>query len=150
MRKCIIGKVISGSQLLVFSYLVHWLPLEKENHWQFRMKVSETFVYSCIMVGSEANSDFFEISKWCCTPADIYLLKVNNRIARAKCEICSKLQKYTYFTLCSGASIVNFEQVFAGCILDVWQCFENISVSNVQNFLILRFPSTFQTDSTWP
>ena len=45
------------------------------------------------MVGSEAHSDSFQISKWCCIPVGVYLLKVNNRIARAKCETCSKLTK---------------------------------------------------------
>ena len=40
-------------------------------------------------------------------PASIYLLKVNNRNIRTKCEIRS------YFTLCSSVSIVNFEHVIA-------------------------------------
>ena len=40
--------------------------------------------------------------------AGIYLLKVNNRYTRTRCEICS------YFTPCSGVSIVNFEHVIAG------------------------------------
>ena len=64
-------------------------------------------------------------------PAGIYLLKVNNRNTRTRCEICSKLIiKYqnnalasfrylycwlwTYFTPCSIVSIVNFEHVFGG------------------------------------
>ena len=38
-------------------------------------------------------------------PANIYLLKVNNRNTRKRCEICSK------FTPFSGVSIVDFEQV---------------------------------------
>ena len=60
------------------------------------------------------------------------LLKVNNRNTRARCEICSKLTVKTpqqtplapfwclhcyfptYFTPCSSASVVNFEQVNAG------------------------------------
>ena len=56
-------------------------------------------------------------------PAGIYLLKVNNKNTRARCEICSKLTKrhvlvslsltWTYFTPCSIAFIVNFEQVNA-------------------------------------
>ena len=52
-------------------------------------------------------------------PAGIYLLKVNNRNTRTRCEICSKLtintpERRTYFTPCSSVSIVNFEQVNAG------------------------------------
>ena len=39
-------------------------------------------------------------------PAKIYLLKVNNRNTRPRCEIC--------FTPCSIVPIVNFERVIAG------------------------------------
>ena len=46
-------------------------------------------------------------------PAGIYLLKVNNRNTRARCEICSKLTIFFYFSI-SSVSIVNFEQVNAG------------------------------------
>ena len=46
--------------------------------------------------------------------AGIYLLKVNNRNTRTRCEICSKITIVTYFTPCSSASIVNFEHVIAG------------------------------------
>ena len=47
-------------------------------------------------------------------PAGIYLVKVNHRNARTRCEICSKL---TIKTLerrqwrCSGALVVNFQPV---------------------------------------
>ena len=41
----------------------------------------------------------------------IYLLKVDNKNTRRRCEICSKL---TYFTPCSSVSIVNFESVTDG------------------------------------
>ena len=44
-------------------------------------------------------------------PAGIYLLRVNNRNARTRCEICSK------FTPCSSVSIVNFEHVI------LWELF---------------------------
>ena len=47
-------------------------------------------------------------------PAGIYLLKVNNRNTRTKCEICSKL---TINTPCSSVSIANFEQVNAGWVI---------------------------------
>ena len=52
-------------------------------------------------------------------PAGIYLLKVDNRNNRTRCEICSKLtpcSKLTYFTPCSGISTVNFEQVNSGWV----------------------------------
>ena len=56
-------------------------------------------------------------------PAGIYLLNVNNRNTRTKCEICSKLTIKTperrhrpYFTPCSSVSIVNFEHVIAGWV----------------------------------
>ena len=47
-------------------------------------------------------------------PAGIYLLKVNNRNTRTRCEICSKLTMKTPERLqwrCSGRRIVNFEHV---------------------------------------
>ena len=63
-------------------------------------------------------------------PAVIYLLKVNKRNTKTRCEICSKLTIKTperrqwrrsgvftvnlYFTPCSSVSIVNFEHVNAG------------------------------------
>ena len=60
-------------------------------------------------------------------PAGNYTFKVNNRNTRTECEICPKLtiktpewrqgfycQLWTYFTLCSSVSIVNFEHVNAG------------------------------------
>ena len=52
-------------------------------------------------------------------PAGIYLLKVNNRNTRTRCEICSKLtiktpeRRRRRFTPCSSVSIVNFEHVIA-------------------------------------
>ena len=39
-------------------------------------------------------------------PAGIYLLKVNNRSTRTRCEICSNRCE-----ICSGVFIVNFEQI---------------------------------------
>ena len=47
-------------------------------------------------------------------PAEIYLLKVNNRNSRARCEICSKLtmkipQRRQWRR--SGIFIVNFEHI---------------------------------------
>ena len=43
--------------------------------------------------------------------ADIYLLKVNNKNTRTRCEICSKL---IIKTPCSSVSIATFEQANAG------------------------------------
>ena len=54
-------------------------------------------------------------------PAGNYMLKVNNRNTRTRCEISSKLTiktpercQWTYFTPCCSVSIVNFEQVNTG------------------------------------
>ena len=50
-------------------------------------------------------------------PAIIYLLKVNNRNIRKRCEICLKSARKTpewRHRRCSGVSIVNFEHVIAG------------------------------------
>ena len=53
-------------------------------------------------------------------PAGIFLLKVNNRNTRTRCEICSKLTiKTPYFTPCSSVSIVNFEHVIAGWVISL-------------------------------
>ena len=55
-------------------------------------------------------------------PAGIYLLKVNSRNTRTRCDICSNLtiktffflKLRTYFTPCSSISVDNFEHVIAG------------------------------------
>ena len=55
-------------------------------------------------------------------PASIYLLKVNTKNTRTRCEICSKVtikipercQRRQYFAPCSSVSVVNFEHVIAG------------------------------------
>ena len=46
-------------------------------------------------------------------PAGIYLLKVNNRNTRTRCEICPKLTIKTPER--SSVSIVNFEHAIADC-----------------------------------
>ena len=49
-----------------------------------------------------------------CIPAGIYLLKVNNRNTRTRCEICSKLTINTperRHWRRSGVFIVNFEHI---------------------------------------
>ena len=49
----------------------------------------------------------------CIKPAGIYLLKVNNRNTRTRCEICSKLTKTPERRQWrrSGIFIVNFEHI---------------------------------------
>ena len=46
-------------------------------------------------------------------PAGIYLFKVNNKNTRTRCE-----KKNKVVTHCSSVSIVNFEQVNSGCVLN--------------------------------
>ena len=51
----------------------------------------------------------------CYFPAGIYLLKVNNRNTRTKCDICSKLTikiPGRHHLRHSGIFIVNFEHIF--------------------------------------
>ena len=51
-------------------------------------------------------------------PADIYLLKVNNRNIRTMASFwCLYCKLWTYFTPCYSVSIVNFEQVNVGWVL---------------------------------
>ena len=50
----------------------------------------------------------------CYSPITIFLLKVNNRNTKARCEICSKLTikaPEQCHWRCSGAFIVNFEHI---------------------------------------
>ena len=49
-----------------------------------------------------------------------YMFTVNNRNTRTRCKICSKLT-IRILERCSSVSIVNFEQVNAGCDLDQTQ-----------------------------
>ena len=76
-------------------------------------------------------------------PAGIYLLKVNNRNTRTKCEICSKLtiktpERRLWPIPCSSVSIVNFEKVNAGWLIArnavPWRCFiEKLLRKNFKN-----------------
>ena len=61
-------------------------------------------------------------------PVWIYLLKVNNRNTRTRCEICMPLASFwsrfwTCFTHCSSVSIVNFEHVIADWVSSKLLCF---------------------------
>ena len=68
---------------------------------------------------------------WLNNLAGIYMLKVNNRSTRTRCEICSKLtikiperrhwRLWTNFTPCSSVSIVNFEHVIAGSVFRMYK-----------------------------
>ena len=75
--------------------------------------------YDCILIEKHKKMMlvYFSTNKFNC-PASIYMLKVNNRNNRRRCEICSKLTiLWTYFTPCFSVSIVNFEHVIAGWVL---------------------------------
>ena len=72
-------------------------------------------------------------------PAGIYLLKVNKRNTRTRCETCSKLtiriserRQTSYFTLYSSVSTVNFEHVIDDWVIYAFACWEeNIHGSHV-------------------
>ena len=102
--------------------------------------------------GIIVKSDFFlcDISqsvKWQifydAIPAGIYLLKVNNRNNRSRCEISSKLtiktperRHWTYFIPCSSVSYVTFEHVIAGWdILQSWTIVAKSFMLYVARFL---------------
>ena len=84
----------SNSKLRLFQFFrfstklihIYYQNLATKSYWK------DLPVCSCIMEGR-----FF--------PAGIYLLKVNNRNTKRRCEICSKL------TIRSGVFIVNFEHI---------------------------------------
>ena len=112
----------------------------------------------------------FEFSGLCLThlrpiPSGIYLLKVGNRNARTRYEICSELtiktptrrqwRRFGVFMFkfehisCSSVSIVNFEHVIAGWdvpFLFIPIPLENVLKSLVRLHLCLR-PSTVKTSS---
>ena len=73
-------------------------------------------------------------------PVGIYLLKVNNRNTRTRCEICSKLTIKTYFTLGSSVSIANFEHVIAGLFWLVFFVFLHIRETKMLEVLFFPFP----------
>ena len=85
-------------------------------------------------------------------PAGIYMVKVNKRNIRTRCEICSELTikrpeqrqwrrsgvfivNVTYFTPCCNVSIVNFKQVNAD-----WDIMKNNNFRNVSISFPLPFP----------
>ena len=64
-------------------------------------------------------------------PASNYMLKVNSRNTRTRCEICSKLTlKDTRTTpIWRRVFIVNFEQVNAGwCMIPCWDCLVSLTI----------------------
>ena len=80
-------------------------------------------------------------------PVGIYLLKVNDRNTRTRCEICSKLiiktperrhsciycQLWAYLTPCYIVSIVNFEHAIAGWVY--WRCSSTLITSPSLSFI---------------
>ena len=62
-------------------------------------------------------------------PAGIYVLKVNNRNIRTRCEICSKL----IIKSCSSVSIVNFEHVNAEWVDEI-SCLNSKRLKAVRYF----------------
>ena len=64
---------------------------------------------------------FYLRNHWANYLVGIYLLQVNNRNTRPRCEICSKLtiKAPPYFTPCSSVSIVNFEHVNADWVMQL-------------------------------
>ena len=90
--------------------------------------------FSCKIAGRISCKQLFrlyQMSYYDTSPVGIYLLKVNHRNTRARCEICSKLTiktserrhwrrsgvfivNFEHISPCSNISIVNFENIFAG------------------------------------
>ena len=68
------------------------------------VKLFQSFQVFC--QGSVFYKVVFDMVKLNANPANIYLLKVNNRNTRRKCEICSKLTIKT-----PDAFIINFKHI---------------------------------------
>ena len=67
-------------------------------------------------------------------PSDIYLLKVNNRNTKTKCEICSKLTIKTPERRCwrpSAVFIANFENISHLVLVCMYVC--KIYLTSVKN-----------------
>ena len=83
-------------------YMLYLANLFTLYHSQYRLFSFWSFYY-CV----SSKSDW-----WRCaernSPANVYFLKVNDRNARKKCEICSNLTIKTRF---SSVSIIDFEQI---------------------------------------
>ena len=104
-------------------------------------------------------NNFSSIRSTICHPVGIYLLKINNRNTRTRCEICSKLTitplvsfwclycyLWTNFTPCSSVSIVNFECIIADFAVAIWLCFEftlNLTFPVILCLLRSFFPLRF-------
>ena len=71
-------------------------------------------------------------------PAGIYLLKVNNRNTRTRCERCSKLTIKTLWR-CSSVFIVNFEYIST--------LYSSVSIVIVEN-VISGWAGGFLSDTT--
>ena len=94
----------------------------------FLSKCHNLWIYVRSDTTGESTSSLFPFH-----PAGIYLLKVNSRNTRIRCEICSKLtiktpeRLWTFFAPCSSVSINKFEQVNAGWTLFVITLLKNSS-----------------------
>ena len=90
--------------LSVFTSYFHYLKVD----------VGNTFLDNCSDQGYVEPSDISWKHLNTAIPAGIYLLKVNNRNTRTRCEICSKLTIKTPERRqwrSSGVFIVNFEHI---------------------------------------
>ena len=83
------------------------------------MFVTFTFIITlrikCLWLSDKANNfKLLNLRRIETYPIDIYLLKVNNRKTRTRCEICSKSTIKTperSHWHCSGVFIINFEHI---------------------------------------
>ena len=66
-----------------------------------------------------------------CFPANIYLLKVNNRNTRKRCEICSKL---TIKTLLKSVSLTRLSNVF----IDEFEQVNHFWVLNITKLITIQ------------
>ena len=107
----------------------HWLS-EKKVFWKLLM---QPYFLSMLTFMKKTSQPAFTC------------FKLNNRNTRTRCEICSKLiiktperrhwrrcgvfiiKLWTYFTPCSSVSIVDFEQVNAGWVINQWSFFRYLS-----------------------
>ena len=106
---------------------IHKLTLIKQRQEIFFLSFRQSTIYGIIIIQNrltisrqrklEERKWFCDHLKWCkfCKcPANIYLLKVNNRNTGKRCEICSKLTKKTlerHQWHGSGVFIVTFEYI---------------------------------------
>ena len=133
LRKAYFAQTVIRFPKMFLSIVTNFHPVQsKEDHFCIKMFYRQLpFLSFVLIVGS--------MSKFCLViyPAGIYLLKVNYRTTRTRCEICLKLiikiperiyftikltikiPERIYFTPCSIVSIVNYEHVIAGWVSSI-------------------------------